>query len=137
MGIQLHIIKASTESELSEAFEGVTQQKTQGLVVAVDPFFDSRPNLLVALSARRSIPTSFPWREYVAVGGLMSYGANLPDSYRQAGIYTGKVLKGERPSDLPVAQPTRFDLVVNLRTAKTLGLAVPATLLARANEVIE
>jgi putative ABC transport system substrate-binding protein len=137
MGIQVHIAKASTDHELSAAFEGMEQRRIQGLVVAADGFFDSRPDMLVKLSERKAIATGYPWREYVAAGGLMSYGANLPDSYRHAGVYIGRILKGEKPTDLPVAQPTRFDFVINLRTAKALGLAVPATLLARADEVVE
>jgi putative ABC transport system substrate-binding protein len=137
LGIELHVAKASTEPALNAAFESLGHLNVQGLVTAADGFFDSRPDILVALAARKSIATSYPWREYVLAGGLMSYGANLADSYRQAGIYTGKVLKGDKPADLPVMQPTRFDLVINLKAAKALGLTVPPTVLARASEVIE
>jgi putative ABC transport system substrate-binding protein len=137
LGVQLHVVKANTEPALNAAFESLGHLSVQGLVTAADGFFDSRPDILVGLAARKSIATSYPWREYVVAGGLMSYGANLADSYRQAGIYTGKILKGDKPADLPVMQPTRFDLVINLKAAKALGITVPPTFLARANEVIE
>jgi putative tryptophan/tyrosine transport system substrate-binding protein len=137
LSIQLHVLHASADHELDGVFTALGKLHADGLVVAGEPFFDSQRNRLVALSAQNAIAACYAWREYVAAGGLMSYGTSLMGSYRQAGIYTGRILGGTKPGDLPVIQPTKFDLIINLKTAKALGLEIPPTLLARADEVIE
>src|SRR5262245_913069 len=135
-GIKVHVLNASTEQNLDEAFASLEKLGAAGLVVPNEPFFDSRRDRIVSLSARYAIPTTYSIREYVVAGGLLSYGASLTDSYRRAAVYLGRVLKGEKPADLPIQQPTKFELVINLKTAKTLGLNIPPSLLATADEVI-
>jgi putative ABC transport system substrate-binding protein len=136
-GVQLPILKARSESEIDAAFASLVQLEAGGIVVGTDPFFASRREQLAALAARHSVPAIYDFREFAAVGGLISYGTSLTGTYRQLGIYAGKILKGAKPADLPVQQPTTFELVVNLKTVKALGLTVPPSILARADEVIE
>jgi putative tryptophan/tyrosine transport system substrate-binding protein len=137
LGIQLHVLKASTVPELDEVFATLERLRADALVVPGEPFFDSQRMRIVALSRRYRIVGCYPWRDYVVEGGLMSYGTSLPDSYREAGIYVGRILNGEKPANLPVMQPRKFELIINSKTAKALGITVPPTLLARADEVIE
>jgi ABC-type uncharacterized transport system substrate-binding protein len=137
LGIQVSVIKASTERDLDEAFASVAKAGAGGLVVPGEPFFDTQRDRIVALSARHAVAAIYNYREYVVAGGLISYGPSLSDSYRRAAIYLGRVLKGENPTDLPVQQPTKLDLVINLKTAKTLGLKIPDKIIAIADEVIE
>jgi putative tryptophan/tyrosine transport system substrate-binding protein len=135
--VQLQILKVGTESEIDAAFEALVQRDAGGLVVARDPFFFSRREQLVERVALHAIPAIYAFREFPASGGLISYGPSIPAVFRQAGVYAGRILNGAKPADLPVEQPTRFELVVNLKTAQALGLTVPASILARAEEVIE
>jgi len=136
-GLQLPMLKAGTESEVDAAFASLVNLHADALLIGDDPFFGSRSEQLVALASRHTVPAIYWWREFAAKGGLISYGPSLAANYRQAGIYTGRVLNGEKPADLPVQQPTTFELVVNLKTAKVLGLTVPQSILGRADEVIE
>jgi len=136
-GVQLHIVEASSEGDFETAFASLAPLHAGALVVGADPFFNARRSQIVGLAARHSMPAIYEWREFVDAGGLISYGPSLPGIYHQIGAYVGRILGGEKPEDLPVVQPTLFELVVNLKTAKTLGLAVARSILARADEVIE
>ena len=138
LGLQtIHILQASTEPELDDIFSTLIQQRVGGLVITADTLFSGKSAELAALASRHAMPTISPYREFVTAGGLMSYGGSVTELYRLVGIYTGRVLNGEKPADLPVQQVTKVELVINLRTAKALGLDVPPTLLATADEVIE
>jgi putative ABC transport system substrate-binding protein len=136
-GVGLLILNASVPSEIDTAFADLVQQRADALQVSSDGFLLTHPDQIVALAARHAVAAIYAWPQYPAVGGLMSYGTNIRDAWRQAGIYTGRILKGEKPADLPVQQATKIELVINLKTAKTLGLTVPLALLGRADEVIE
>jgi putative ABC transport system substrate-binding protein len=137
LGLKLHVLHASSERDFDAVFANLAQQRSGGLVIAGDALFTSRSEQLAALALRQAVPTIYQFREFVAAGGLMSYGDNLADSYRLTGVYTGRILKGEKPADLPVMQSTKVELVINLKTARALGLSVPLSLLGRADEVIE
>ena len=136
-GQQLHILNAGSEPDIDAAFVRLAQLRADALLVSSDPILNSRRNQIVGLVARQAVPAIYEWREFAAAGGLMSYGTNLADTYHQVGVYAGRVLNGAKPADLPVIQPTKFEFVINLKTAKTLGLAIPSGVLAIADEVIE
>jgi putative ABC transport system substrate-binding protein len=135
--VQLHVLKANSETEIDAAFGTLIQRQMDALLVSANPFFDTHREQLLALAARHAVPAMYAWRDFSRGGGLISYGASLADVNRQVGTYAGKILKGAKPANLPVQQPTRFELVVNLNTAKALGLTIPHSLLLSADEVIE
>jgi putative ABC transport system substrate-binding protein len=137
IGQQIHILNANSERDFDAVFAAVVARRASALFVMADPYFTSQRARLVALAAQHAVPASYSFRDFVVAGGLTSYGANLADVHRLAGVYAGRILKGAKPADMPVQQPTKFDLVINLKTAKTLGLDMPAKLLALADEVIE
>jgi putative ABC transport system substrate-binding protein len=137
LGLQLRVLNASTEREFEDIFAGLKQMQIGGLVIGTDGFFVAHSEQLAALTVRYGMPAIFQYRAFAAAGGLMSYGGSVTDSYRLSGVYTGRILRGEKPADLPVQQATKVELIVNLKTAKALGLAVPMSLLGRADEVIE
>jgi ABC-type uncharacterized transport system substrate-binding protein len=136
-GQQVIVIGAAADGDFEPAFAMLVQRRADALVVNADPFFDSRQEQIVGLATRHAVPTIFPWREFVQAGGLASYGTSLLDAHRQTGVYAGRILKGAKPADLPVVQATKFEMLVNLKTANALGLTVPTSILLRADEVIE
>ena len=137
LGVRLQVLPAGTETDIDDAFAKLAREKSKALMIVNDGFLMLRREQIAALAARHALPVIYPWREYAAVGGLVSYGSSIRDAYRQSGIYVGQILKGANPAELPVQQPTKFELVVNLKTAKALGLDLPTSLLLRADEVIE
>jgi putative ABC transport system substrate-binding protein len=137
LGVELDVLRASTEGEIDTAFASLVQARAGALVISPDPFFVGRTKKLAALTVRHALPAVYEFREFVAAGGLMSYGSDLRDAYRLVGVYTGRILKGDKPADLPVQQSTKLELAINLKTAKALGLTIPETLLATADEVIQ
>jgi putative ABC transport system substrate-binding protein len=137
LGLNLHVLHASSEREFDTAFASLVQLRAGALVIGADALFNSLSEQLAALTVRHAVPAIYQFREFTAAGGLMSYGSTVADTYRPLGVYTGRILKGEKPADLPVQQATRVELIINMKTAKALGLTVPLPLLGRADEVIE
>jgi len=137
LGLQLIVLRAGTEREIETVFATIAQQGVHALLVGIDPFLTAQRNQIVALAARHAIPAVYPLRDFAVAGGLMSYGTDFADAYRQGGIYTGRILRGEKPADLPVQRSTKFEFVINFKTAKALGLAVPNSMQLLADEVIE
>ena len=137
LGLQLHVLQASTDRDFDSAFASVTRLRAGGLVISSDSFFFSQSHQLATLAVQHAVPSIFGFREFVTAGGLMSYGGSIAESFRWVGVYTGRILKGEKPADLPVQQSTKIELFINLKTAQALGLEVPPTLLTRAEDVIE
>jgi putative ABC transport system substrate-binding protein len=137
LGVQLHVVRASTDEEIAAAFKSLVQRQTAGLVIGGEPFFNSRSKLLGELSIQHGVSTIYQLSAFAAAGGLMSYGGSLTDAYRLSGIYAGRILKGEKPGDLPIQLATKVEMVINLKTAKALGISIPLDLLGRADEVIE
>ena len=136
-GVELRVLNASTERDFDAVFAKLNQLRAGGLVISTDAFFNSRSEQLAALTVHHAVPAAYRGREFAAAGGLLSYGASLTEAYRLAGIYTGRIVKGDRPADLPVQQSTKVELIINLKTAKALGISVPLTLSGRADEIIE
>ena len=137
LGVQFVIVRANAESDFDGAFSTLVQQRAKALLVCASPFLTARRQQLIVLATRHALPAIYEWREFAAAGGLMSYGTNISEAYHQAGVYAGRILKGAKPADLPVVESTQFEFVINLSTAKALGIEVPPTLSARANDVIE
>jgi ABC-type uncharacterized transport system substrate-binding protein len=137
LGLHLPLVNASNAIEIEDAFSALIRDRVEGLQIGVDPLFGNHIDQLVALATRHKMPTIYPWREFTAAGGLMNYGASIPDAFRQVGVYTGQILKGAKPSDLPIQRPTKLQFVLNLKAAKAIGVEIPAKLLALADEVIE
>jgi putative ABC transport system substrate-binding protein len=137
LGVQIQVLNASTEHEIDKAFATLVERRAGALIVVVDPFLDSRREQIAVLAARYKVPTIHQFREIAVAGGLVSYNGNIAEAYRQAGIYTGRILKGDKPADLPIVQSTKFELVINLKTAKALGITIPPSIMVRADEVIE
>jgi putative ABC transport system substrate-binding protein len=137
LGLQLHVLHASTERDFDTVFATLVRLRAGALVIGTDAFFDSRREQLAALAVRYAVPTIYATRGFAVAGGLMSYGASYTDAFHQAGVYTGRILKGEKPAELPIVRSTKIELLINLKTAKALGLTVPLPLLGRADEVIE
>jgi putative ABC transport system substrate-binding protein len=137
LGIELHVMLASNPGELNAAFENLAKLRTGGLVLSGDPFFNSQIEQIAALALRNRLPSIYPSKSYPAAGGLMSYAGNASEAYKQAGIYTGRILRGEKPANLPVQQVTKVELIINIKIAKALGISLPLALLGRADEIIE